>query len=101
MPVCQKCQTPYDEWQHFCLNCGTYLKEGPPPLLRCPKCGTGVETMPGLEYDFAAPAQEAAIQMPKFLSRKWLGAVLAAVLGLGAIFVWVLLIGDPARIRFP
>jgi hypothetical protein len=89
MPVCQKCQTPYDEWQHFCLNCGAYLKEGPLPLLRCPKCGTGLETMPGLENDFAAPAQEAEVQMPKFLSWKWLGAVLAAVLGLGVIFVWV------------
>jgi hypothetical protein len=88
MPVCQKCQTPYDEWQHFCLNCGNYLKSEPLPLLRCPKCGTEVKALPGLDHDFAAPAQEAAVQTPKFLSWKWLGALLA-VLGLGVILVWV------------
>ena len=36
MPICQECQAPYEEWQHFCLQCGKYLKEGPRPCFAVP-----------------------------------------------------------------
>ena len=82
MPICQECQTPYDEWQHFCLQCGKYLKEGPPPLLRCPKCGTGLETVSGFDQESAAPVQEIDAPLKASASWKWMGAIALLVLGI-------------------
>ncbi len=113
MPVCEKCQTPYDDWQHFCLNCGSYVKEGPPPLLR-PKCGTGMESELAFEAGASAkpekawafpepdevwasperdeawptPEPEAPDDLPAGRSWKWLGGAAAALLALVAILIW-------------
>jgi hypothetical protein len=88
MPVCEKCQTAYDEWQHFCMNCGHYLKVDPLPVLRCPRCGAQA----AIEHNFcpecAAPLKEDMAQAAPHASRKWLvGGVVAALLGLGVILV--------------
>lgn len=87
MPVCKECQTPYDAWQHFCLNCGAYLKEGPPPLLHCLECGTGVESLPAFDEVPASPAPEAPDYPPGVTFWKWLGGA-AALLAVGAFFIW-------------
>jgi hypothetical protein len=88
MPVCEKCQTPYDDWQHFCLNCGTYLKQGPPPLLRCPRCGSGLETEPAFDEALGSPGPDTPSYLPAVKSWTWLGVAVATLFALGAIFFW-------------
>jgi hypothetical protein len=87
MPICQKCQTPYDEWQHFCLECGEYLKEGPPPLLRCPKCGAEVEIKTFPDHEAAAPAPKTGTT-GEARSWRWFGVLAAVLLGVGLILLW-------------
>ncbi len=86
MPVCPECQTPYDEWQHFCLQCGHYLRAGPPPSLRCPRCGTQVSIKQNFCHECAAPLKTEMHHPAAAASRKWLvGGVVAVLLGLGVI----------------
>lgn len=87
MPVCEKCQTPYDEWQHFCLHCGHYVRAEPWPFQQCPQCGE--QTARGQNFcpECAAPLkEETARPAPPPPSRKWLvGGVAAVLLGLGVL----------------
>jgi hypothetical protein len=86
MPVCEKCQTPYDAWQHFCLNCGHYLRDEPPPTRRCPQCGRQAALDQNFCPECAAPLkEEAAFQPPSSPSRRWLVGMVAALAGLGVI----------------
>jgi hypothetical protein len=94
MPVCEKCQTPYDEWQHFCLQCGKYLRSEPPPSCRCPQCGIQAALEQNFCHGCAAPLKEdmAYPAAPPY-HRKWLAAgIVAAILGLGVIFVSYLIL---------
>jgi hypothetical protein len=89
MPVCEKCQTPYDEWQHFCLHCGHYVRAEPPPSRRCPQCGRQAALEQNFCPECAAPLKEETAAPPAPLpppSRKWLVRGLATVLlGLGVL----------------
>jgi hypothetical protein len=90
MPVCQKCQTPYDEWQHFCLHCGEYLRAKPPPSHRCPQCGIQVALEHTYCHECAFPLKDDASRPSRLISRwKWLtGGLIAAILILGTIFAF-------------
>jgi hypothetical protein len=90
MPICEKCQTPYDEWQHFCLQCGHYLKVGPPPLLQCSSGGTKVSEEENFCHECAVPLKDEASRPSRFISRwKWLtGGLIAALMGLGLVLVF-------------
>lgn len=114
MPVCEKCQTPYDEWQHFCLHCGHYVRDEPPPFRRCPQCGTQAVLDQNFCPECAAPLKgEAASQSsapasrqwpeqgsgtipPPIPSRKWLVGGVAAVLVVLGVILTVYLSRGPA-----
>jgi Double zinc ribbon len=89
MPICEKCQTSCDEWQHFCLQCGHYLKVGPPPLLRCPGCGTEVSLNQKFCPECAVPLKDDASRPSRLIYHwKWLtGGLFAALMSLGLVLV--------------
>lgn len=81
MPVCDKCQTSYDDWQHFCLHCGQHLKTELPFPRRCPQCNAQL----GLDQNFcqecAAPVKNAPSGPSRLISRwKWLTMSLTLML---------------------
>ena len=88
MPVCEKCQTSCDEWQHFCLQCGSYLK-GTPPIFIRPKGAAEMETKTSPDQQYAASARETEAQWSAAKFRKPLGAAAVVLLLIvGALLVW-------------
>ena len=63
MPVCEKCQTPYDEWQHFCLHCGHYVRAEPLPFQQCPQCGGQTALGQNFCPECAAPLKDNVIPL--------------------------------------
>lgn len=97
MPTCQKCQTPYDEWQHFCMNCGHHLKVASLPVLRCPRCGTQANLTHNFCPECGASLKEDLVPPAKPAPRKWLlGGVVTVLLGLGAILALNLIRQTPS-----
>jgi predicted nucleic acid-binding Zn ribbon protein len=90
MPVCPKCQTPYDEWQHFCLQCGEYLKNAPPLSHPCPQCGAQVPMDQTFCRECSAALKADAGLRGRLISRwKWLTVgLIAAIVILGTIFAY-------------
>jgi len=78
VPVCENCQTPYDEWQHFCLNCGQPLRAAPLVTRGCPQCGVQMALTQKYCSECGAPLQGEA--PAPAMSRKWLWG--GAALGL-------------------
>jgi rRNA maturation endonuclease Nob1 len=78
MPVCRKCQTPYDTQQHFCWHCGHSLRDESLPAHQCPGCGRQVS----LEQNFC---QECGVHLQEKMARpatggwrKWLAGGMVA-----------------------
>ena len=102
MPVCQKCQSPYDEWQHYCLTCGQYLKDEAPFSRRCPQCGIQVPQEHTYCHKCAGPLKEDPSNPSRLISRwKWLtGGLIATLLILGTILA-LYLIAHPRKVPAP
>jgi predicted RNA-binding Zn-ribbon protein involved in translation (DUF1610 family) len=102
MPVCQKCQSPYDEWQHYCLTCGQYLKDEPPFSHRCPQCGILVPQEHTYSHKCAVPLKDDSSSPSRLISRwKWMtGGLIATLLILGTILA-LYLIAWPRRVPAP
>ncbi len=100
MPVCEKCQAPYEEWQHFCLQCGQILKTELPLPRRCAHCGAQL----GLEQNFcqqcAAPVKNIFSGPKQLISRwKWLTVGLIVALVLLGVSLVDYYLRWPAKIR--
>ena len=93
MPVCQKCNSPYDEWQHFCLHCGESLKAALPPSHRCPQCGTEVALDRTFCHVCAVTQKDDTSHPNKLISRwAWLtGGLIALLVIFGIIFAFYFL----------
>lgn len=84
MPVCENCQTPYDDWQHFCLNCGQPLKAAPLVTRACPRCGLQMALTYNYCHNCGAPLQGESAPVVPAAARTWLWGVAALLLfGLG------------------
>jgi hypothetical protein len=85
MPVCEKCKTPFDEWQHFCLECGNYVRAEPPPGQLGPQCGVQVGLEQNFCHEYAAPGIEDKAHLAEHPSgRKWpLRGIILGLLGIG------------------
>jgi hypothetical protein len=90
MPVCEKCQTPYDEWQHFCLHCGHYVRAEPLPFQQCPQCGGQTALGQNFCPECAAPLKDIVSRSSRLISHwKWLtGGLIAAILIFGTILAF-------------
>lgn len=86
MPVCENCQTPYDEWQHFCLNCGHHLKPAPLAIKPCPQCGAQVALTHKYCYACGSPLTAVLPPTARVTMQPWLwGGVALVLFSLGVL----------------
>jgi len=79
MPLCPECQTPYEDGQHFCKQCGHELSTGLPSALQCPRCGTSVSPEQNFCHQCDASLKPELTRPVQEGPRKWLlGAAVAA-----------------------
>ncbi|HAY21198.1 MAG TPA: hypothetical protein DCY27_03340 [Desulfobacterales bacterium] len=89
MPECPGCQTPYEEGQHYCKQCGRDLSIEPAPTPRCPRCGAEVTAEQNFCHECDAPLKEKQMSPAFAINKNWLLAGAAAI---GVIIVLIVVI---------